>query len=282
MAIDIDLRTFLITAGLRIAGVLMVLIVGRWIARLLQRSVGSLLKRTTLSPALSQIIIRSVYYSVLLIATFSALVILGISAEILLAALAILVLVAAVALRESLRDLAATVNFVIFQPFKIGDLIETNGTMGIVKEILLFQTILITSENRQTIIPNGNIQNNTIVNFSVLPQSRLDLTVHLSYSDDVSATKDALLEIANADSRVLQTPTPVVDVMELGAGQVKYVLRVYAGLQDLWALQPALNERIKLLMEQRQLTVPLPQLQLHADQNLSLTRTEKSIGVHAS
>jgi len=282
MAIEIDLRTFLITAGLRIAGVLIILIVGRWIARLLQRSVGSLLKRTTLSPALSQIIIRGVYYFILLIATFSALVILGISAEILLAALAILVLVAAVALRESLRDLAATVNFVIFQPFKVGDLIETNGTMGIVKEILLFQTILITSENRQTIIPNGNIQNNNIVNLSVLPQSRLDLAVHLSYSDDVSATKAALLEIANADSRVLQTPAPVVDVMELGESQVKYVLRIYAGLQDFWALQPALNERIKLLMEQRQLTVPLPQLQLHADQNLSLTRTEKGVSVHAS
>lgn len=282
MAIEIDFQSFLITAGLRIAGVLVVLLVGRWIARLLQRSVRSLLKRTTLSPALSQIIIRSVYYFIILIATFSALVILGISAEILLAALAILVLVAAVALRESLRDLAATVNFVIFQPFKVGDLIETNGIMGIVKEILLFQTILITSENRQTIIPNGNIQNNTIVNMSVLPQSRLDLTLHLSYSDEVSATKAALLEIANADSRVLQTPAPVVDVMELGAEQVKYVLRIYAELQDLWALQPALNERIKLLMEQRQLTVPLPQMQLHADQNLSLTRTEKGVGVHAS
>jgi small conductance mechanosensitive channel len=135
MAIEIDLRSFLITAGLRIAGALAVLLVGRWIARLLQRSVRGLLKRATLSPALSEIVNRGVYYGALLIATLTALVILGIPADILLGALAILVLVAAVALRESLRDLAATINFVIFQPFKVGDLIETNGVTGVVKEI---------------------------------------------------------------------------------------------------------------------------------------------------
>jgi small conductance mechanosensitive channel len=274
MTIENDLRTFLISAGIRIAGALAVLLIGRWIARLLQRSVRGLLKRTTLSPALTEIILRGVYYFILLIAVCSALVILGIPAEILLGVLAILVLVAAIALRESLRDLAATVNFVIFQPFKAGDLIETNGVVGMVKEIMLFETILITPDFHHTIIPNGNIQNNTIVNLTALPQSRLDLSVDLSYSDDVTSTKEALLDMAKADSRVLQTPAPYVDVWELEPGQVKYILRVFTKPLDSFIVRPALNECIKHLMEQKQLTVPLPQMQLHSGQNLSLNHKE--------
>jgi small conductance mechanosensitive channel len=274
MRFESELQVFLISAGLHIAGAVAVLLLGRWVARLLQRSVRGLLKRTAVSHALSEIINRVVYYTVLLIATFSALVILGIPANILLGVLGILVVVAAVALRESLRDLAATVIFVIFQPFKVGDTIETNGVTGTVKEVLLFQTILITRDNRQTIIPNGSIQNSAMVNLSVLPANRLDLTVHLSYADDIHAAKASLLKVANSDPRVHQDPAPCVDVMDLGVGQVKYVLRVYATPLDVLVLQSALNEQIKLLMEQSQLAAPLPQLQLDTGRNLLLSSSD--------
>lgn len=272
---EFDLRALLLTAGLRILEAVVVLLIGRWIAAFLQRSARSLLKRTTLTPALTEIITRSVYYIIYVIAILTAFVILGVPADILIAALGILIVVAAIALRESLRDLAATVNFVIFQPFKTGDVIQTNGVIGKVREILLFQTVLVSSDNQQVIIPNGNIQNNNIVNLSALPENRLNLSVSLSYSDDLKATKEALLEIANADARVLQNPAPVVHVMDLGEGQVQYVLRVYTHQTDLWELQPALNERIKLMMEQRRLTVPLSQLQLHTDQSITLRQADQ-------
>jgi small conductance mechanosensitive channel len=269
MNISADLQQMLITVGLRIAGAAAVLLVGRWLAGLLQHSVGVLLKRTPVTPALAEILTRSLYYVILLIAFITALVVIGVPAEILLAALAIMVVVAVIALRESLRDLAATVNFVVFQPFKAGDIIQTNGVVGMVQEILLFETVLITPDNFKTYIPNGNIQNNTIVNLTALPASRLSLSARLNYTDDVLATKTAILAIARADARVLETPAPVVDIMELGESQVEYVLRLFAKPNDLWELQPALNERIKLLMEQRQLAVPVPQLQLHTGQSVS-------------
>lgn len=271
---EFDLRTFLLTAGLHILEAVAILLIGRWIAAFFQRSTRGLLKRTTLTPALIEVITRSVYYVIMVITILTALVILGVPADILIAALGILVVVAAIALRESLRDLAATVNFVIFQPFKTGDVIQTNGVIGQVQEILLFETVLVTLDNQKAIIPNGNIQNNTIVNLSALPQNRLNLPVRLSYTDDLQPTKDALLEIANADARVLQKPAPVVDVMDLGAGQVEYVLRVYAHPIDMVELQPALNERIKLMMEQRRLAVPLPQLQMHTDPSVALRQAD--------
>jgi small conductance mechanosensitive channel len=161
MNISADLQQVLISAGLRIAGAAGVLLVGRWLARLLQRSVRVLLKRTPITPSLTEILTRGVYYGTVLIAVITALLVLGVPANILLGALGILVVVTAIALRESLRDLAATVNIVVFQPFKAGDIIQTNGVVGKVQEILLFDTVLITPDNVLATIPNGNIQNST-------------------------------------------------------------------------------------------------------------------------
>jgi small conductance mechanosensitive channel len=262
---SIDLQGFLVTAALRIAGAIAIVLIGRWLARLLQRSLRVLLKRTNATPALTEMVARGTYYGILLLALCLALIALGLPANVVLGAVGIVILVAAVALRESLRDLAATVNFVIFQPFKVGDIVETNGVTGQVRELLLLSTVLVTGDNRQIVIPNGNIQNNNLVNLSVFKEVRLDLSVGLSYADELKHARESLLEIANADERVLQSPAPIVHLMKLGESQVEYVLRVYTKPADAWELRPALNERIKTQLEQRHLTLPLPQLQVHAD-----------------
>jgi small conductance mechanosensitive channel len=230
---------------------------------LVQRSLGGFLKRTHTAPALTEIIARGTYYVIVVLGISFALMILGVPPAVILGTLGIVIVVAAVALRESLRDLAATVNFIVFRPFKVGDLIETNGVTGQVQEILLFNSVLITGDNRKVIIPNGNIQNSNLVNLSALDKVRLDLSVGLSYADGVELAKESLLDIAKADARVLDSPQPVVHVMELGASQVGYVLRVYTKPVDAWLLRPALNERIKSLLEGHQLSLPIPQLQLH-------------------
>jgi small conductance mechanosensitive channel len=125
--------------------------------------------------------------------------------------------------------------------------------------------VFVTGDNRQIVIPNGNIQNSNLVNLSVFPEVRLDLSVGLSYADELKHARESLLEIANADDRVLDAPAPVVHLMKLGESQVEYVLRVYTKPADAWELRPALNERIKTQLEERHLTLPLPQLQVHAD-----------------
>jgi small conductance mechanosensitive channel len=189
---------------------------------------------------------------------------------VLLGTLGIIVVVAAVALRESLRDLAATVIFILFQPFKVGDIIQTNGVTGQVQEILIFSTLLVSPDNKQIIIPNGNIQNSTLLNLSALDKVRIDLSVRLSYADKVQAAKEMLLALAKADSRVLETPAPFVQLMELGDSQVEYVLRAYTSPVDAWSVRPALNEQIKTWMEQQKLSLPLPQLQVHGSPSLQI------------
>jgi small conductance mechanosensitive channel len=260
-----ELQPLLFTAILRVVGAVAALLIGRWLAGLARRSLGAALARTHASASIVTISTRAAFYGTLLGAAFIALVILGIPSEVLITVIGVVVVVAAVALRESLRDVAATVIFVIFQPFRAGDLIETNGVVGHVEEILMFSTVMITQDSRKLTIPNGNIQNSNLTNYSALDRIRLDLPVNVSYADDVDKAKATLLEIATTDARVLRDPAPVADVMQLGESGIQIVLRAYTTPDDFWALRPALTERIKNEFDRRGLKFPFPQLDLHVD-----------------
>lgn len=262
----------------RFGGAVVIFLVGRWLAGLLQRSVRAVMKRTRATPALIEILARGTYYVTLIFALTLALITLGIPASLLLGTLGLIVVVAAVALRESLRDLAATVNFIVFQPFKIGDVIQTNGVSGQVQDILIFTTVMISPDNKKIIIPNGNIQSGTLVNLSALDKVRIDLSVRLSYADGVQQVKDMLVELAKANSRVLETPAPFVQVMELGDSQVEYVLRAFTSPVDFLSVRAALNEQIKTWMEQQKLSLPLPQLQMHGSPSLQSNSITSRLG----
>lgn len=261
--IDLNLDSFWVVVLLRIAGAAAIFLVGRWLAGVLQRSVRAVLKRTRTTPALKEILARGTYYGILVISSSLALIMLGIPANILLGTLAIIIVVAAIALRESLRDLAATVNFLVFQPFKIGDIIQTNNVVGQVEEILIFTTVIVSPDNKQITIPNGNIQNSTLVNLSARDKVRIDLSFRLSYADKLQYVKEMLVAIAKADSRVLETPEPFIQLMEMGDSQVEYVLRAYTSPKDAWFVRPALNEQVKVWMEEQKLSIPLAHLQVH-------------------
>lgn len=261
--IDLNLDSFWVVVLLRIAGAAAIFLAGRWLAGVLQRSVRAVLKRTRTTPALKEILARGTYYGILVISSSLALIMLGIPANILLGTLAIIIVVAAIALRESLRDLAATVNFLVFQPFKIGDIIQTNSVVGQVEEILIFSTVIVSPDNKQITIPNGNIQNSTLVNLSARDKVRIDLSFRLSYADKLQYVREMLVAIAKADSRVLETPEPFIQLMEMGDSQVEYVLRAYTSPKDAWFVRPALNEQVKVWMEEQKLSIPLAQLQVH-------------------
>jgi small conductance mechanosensitive channel len=162
--VNIDLQAFLINAFLRIGGAVVILLVGRWLAGLARRSVHRILARAHATSSVSSVLERGACYGVLLFAVMFAFVALGVPGEVVVGAVIVVAIVAVVALRETLGDLAATVLFLVFQPFRVGDVIETNGVVGQVQEIMMFSTVLITMNYRRVIIPNGSIQNNLLVN----------------------------------------------------------------------------------------------------------------------
>jgi small conductance mechanosensitive channel len=142
-----------------------------------------------------------------------------------------------------------------------------------VQEILIFSTVMIFPDNTQVILPNGNIQSSSLTNLTALDKVRLDLTVRSSYADSMGQVMERPLKIVKADSRVLETPAPFVQVVELGDSQVQYILRAYTSPTDSWFVRPAFNEQIKLLLEKWRLSLPLPQLQVHGSPSLQIDQS---------
>lgn len=257
---ELELQSLLVSLVVRGAGALVVIIVGRWLAGKARNWVRAAVQRGNISASLQEIFSRSTYYLVLLLTFLAALVILGVSVEALIGVIGLVIIIAAIALRESLRDLAATVIFFIFQPFKPGDLIETNGITGRVQEILLFNTVIISLDNRKLVVPNGNIQNTNLMNYSAMENVRLDIQVRLTYAQDILTARNMLFEIAKSDPRALTEPAPIADVMEMQADGVYLVFRVFVKPDDFFALRPALTEKIKLEFDRKGLAFPMPQL----------------------
>ncbi len=170
------------------------------------------------------------------------------------------------ALQGSLSNFAGGVLILIFRPYKVGDLIEAQGQLGVVDEIQIFTTILTSPENRRVIIPNGALSNGTIRNFSAQDVVRVDTTVGVSYDSDLKAAKKALMDMVQAIPGVVSEPAPIVAVTELADSSVNLVVRPYCPPEKYWDVYFATVEGSKLALDAANITIPFPQRDVHVFQ----------------
>ena len=167
------------------------------------------------------------------------------------------------ALSGTLQNFAGGVIILIFKPFKVDDFIEAQGHMGTVKEIQIFNTILLTVDNRTIIIPNSPLSTGTMVNFSAQAERRVDFTFGIGYNDDIDKTKTVLHELINADERILKTPEAFVAVSELADSSVNFVVRVWVKGENYWPVFFDMNERVKKEFDKQSISIPFPQRDVH-------------------
>jgi small conductance mechanosensitive channel len=167
------------------------------------------------------------------------------------------------ALQGSLSNFAGGVLILILKPFKVDDYIDASGVSGTVKKIELFNTILLTPDNKTIYVPNGILSNNTITNFSVQDKRRIDIIAGISYNDDIQKAKSVLQEIARTEEMVINDPEPLVAVSSLGDSSVNLVLRVWTLRDNYWPLTFKLNERVKLDFDKNGISIPFPQRDIH-------------------
>jgi small conductance mechanosensitive channel len=249
--------------ALRIGAAAGVLLFGRWLAGRASAALNEALARTTLAPSMARLMLLATHYGILLLTLISALALIGFPIQALLTASLIIVVILGIALQQSISNLAATIVFMLFQPFRLGELIDANGVLGTVKEIQLFSTVLVTGDNREITIPNSEIQNNNLVNYTRLGQLRVDLVFSVSYADDIHKVKEVLHEILAADERVLADPAPVIFVQSLDESGVSFAARPWVKPDDYWTLQWDLPERVKLRFDAEGITIPFPQRDVH-------------------
>jgi small conductance mechanosensitive channel len=253
----------LLQLALKIGVAVLVFLVGRSLAGRLHLTLNKNLGKTKISPSMSRLLILAAYYGLMLVVLIVALAIVGVPLQPMLTFTLIILVILGFALQSSLSNLAATILFMLFEPFRMGELVETNGVMGVVREIQLFSTVLITYDNKVITIPNSNIQSNNLTNYTRLGFLRATLVFGVSYTDDLAKVKAILNEIMSADSRVMAEPAPLIFVKSLDESCVNVAARVAANPDDYWALLMEMPERVKLRFDAEGISIPFPQRDVH-------------------
>jgi len=167
------------------------------------------------------------------------------------------------ALQGTLANFAGGVMILLFKPFKVGDVIESQGHLGSVKEIHIFVTKLLTPENRTVILPNASVSGGNIVNYTTEGLSRVDMTFGISYESNIKQAKEVLMKVIENHPKVLKEPAPFVGVKELASSAVLLAVRPYATPQDYWDIYFTVMEEGKLALDKAGIKIPYPQLNVH-------------------
>jgi len=242
-----------------------IVIVGRIVVKWIVKLIRKLMVRSELDPILVNFA-SSIANAVLLLFVFiAALDQLGVDTTSLIALLGAAGLAIGLALQGSLQNFAAGVMMIVFRPFKLGDFIEAGGVTGVVEHIAIFSTILKTGDNREVIIPNGQIYSGAITNFSARDTRRIDMVFGIGYDDDMLVAKQIMEDILQTHDLVLADPAPAVAVAELADSSVNFNVRPWVNSADYWGVRSDIIEKIKLAFDEKGISIPYPQMDVHTD-----------------
>ena len=250
--------------GVDIVGAIVLLIIGWTVAGWARRGVRHALERVprmdeTLKPFLAKL----VWYVIMAFVLVAVLSQFGVQTTSVIAILGAAGLAIGLALQGTLANVASGVMLLFLRPFNIGDYVDAGGISGTVVEIGLFNTEIKTREGLCLIVPNKIIWESPITNFSRNPTRRFDITVGISYGDDVNGATDLLMGLLTGDERILDDPEPLAVVEELGDSAVIINLRAWTRAEDFWAAVWDLKKAIKVEFEVAGYSIPFPQRDIH-------------------
>jgi small conductance mechanosensitive channel len=250
------------TYGLKIVGAVLILLVGRWVAKLLSAVVAKALAKVKLDPTLVPFIENLTYTALLIFVVIAALARVGVETASLIAVLGAAGLAVGLALQGSLANFASGVLILVFKPFRLGDFVEVAGVKGTVQAIQVFNTVLNAPDNVRIVVPNGQVTGGCILNYTINGTRRVELVASVSYDDDLKTARRAIESVLAAEPRILPTPAPVVAVGEMADSSVDFIVRPWVKVEDYWPVYWALTEKLKEGLEAHGLNIPFPQQEI--------------------
>ncbi|OJJ17322.1 mechanosensitive ion channel protein [marine bacterium AO1-C] len=245
--------------GLKLIGGLAALIVGLWIIRMVIKGIAQVFDRSKIDKTLRPFLLTLISFAFKALLFISIAGIVGIPTASFAALIAGVGIAIGAAFNGSLGHLASGVMLLIFRPFKVGDLIETAGTLGFVKEISVFVTELETFQNKTEIIPNGTITAGRITNYSTIGNLRVDMLFAIRYGADVEAAKKIVMDVLQKDENVLKDPAPRVGVNNLGESAIELVALPYSSVEGYWDVYWDTRQKIVEALGSAGYEAPLPQ-----------------------
>ena len=251
--------------GIRILAALAIFLIGKWLVNKISGLIGSLMTRGDVDATLSAFIMSVVKILLMLVVIMAAVNELGVDTTSFIAILGAAGLAIGLALQGILGNVGSGVILILFRPFEVGDTISAGGESGTVESITLFNTTLLTPDNKVILIPNNAVAAGNIVNFSKQEERRVDFVFGIGYDDDLKLAKATLQEIIDADDRILKDPASFIGVGELGDSSVNFTVRVWVKAADYWGVYFDTNEKVKLTFDEKGISMPYPQMDIHLD-----------------
>lgn len=255
----------IITYGLKVIAAIVVLVIGLWIIKRITKTSKKAFEKRNVNPSLQGFLIALISIGLKVVLFISIAQMVGIETTSFIAVVGAAGLAIGLALQGTLSNFAGGVMILLFKPFVVGDLIESQGHLGSVKEIHIFVTILLTPERKTVILPNSVVSNNDIVNYTKEGIIRVDMTFGISYESNIKKAKDVLMKILESHPKVLKDPAPFVGVSELGDSSVNLAVRPFTIPVDYWDVHFDVYENGKVALEDAGITIPFPQMDVHLD-----------------
>ena len=256
-------KDYLVPFGLKLLAAIVVLVLGRWVIKLIKKWMANgLMSRhgdATMHSFLSNLVSVVLHFFLIM----AVVGILGINTSSLVALLASAGLAVGMSLGGTLQNFAGGVLIVMFRPFKVGDFISAQGMEGKVSEIQIFNTHLLTMDNKEVILPNGALATGVMTNYSKQKTRRVDWVYSISYGDDYDKAKMVLHGLCDGDERILKSPEPFIELGKLNESSVDITMRVWVKVEDYWAVFFSMNEKVYKTFTHEGLNIPFPQVDVH-------------------
>lgn len=249
--------------GIQAVIALVIFLLGGRIAKFCAKLTEKAFDKKKVDKAVSSFVSSIVYAIVFAATILMALSQIGIQTTSFIAILGAAGLAVGLALQGSLSNFASGVLIILLRPFKSGDYVEAGGKAGTIVKIEIFSTEMRTPDNKVIVMPNSKIMSDAIVNYSREATRRIDLVIGVGYDADLRKAKDVLKAVLDNEPRILKDPEYNVSVSELADSSVNFIVRPWVNSADYWPTYWSLMENIKIALDDADITIPFPQMDVH-------------------
>lgn len=242
---------------------LVVLLIGFRIIRFIEKSLKKESKLSKIDQSVKGFVVSFISIALKILLFVIILTIVGVPAATLVTVIGSCGVAIGLAMQGGLSNIAGGLMLLIFKPFKVGDYIAVDSLEGTVKSITMFYTTITSGDNKMIQLPNGNLSNSNIVNYSSCKTRRVDLNISASYDSDIKKVKDVINKIINEHELILKDEDIVVRLKEHGDSALIFVVRVWTKSEDYWNVYYDLVEQIRESFDKNKIDIPYPQLTVH-------------------
>lgn len=256
-----------ISAGKHIIAAVVIFIVGRFLIKLINRLVASILQRRHIEISVQTFLSSLVNIILTILLIITVIGALGVNTTSFAALIASAGVAIGMALSGNLQNFAGGLIILLFKPYRVGDFIDVCGVQGTVSAVQIFHTILLTPDNKAVYLPNGSTSSSTITNYSREDKRRIEWTFGIDYGEDVGRARTAILSVITADARILPDPAPFVAVGGLSDSSVDIIVRVWVPTEEYWNVYFDMHQRVYETFNEQKINFPYPQQTVHLVQD---------------